>query len=116
MRFRIITQRLEKHLTLSVDGDVLTLNGEELDFSFLQEGEWLPTDAVGNEWIGPGGVERIDGKILLTIIIPYGRNPPAELLSPPAEVEWGVDWLALPAYGEPINPTPEDLGEPIANG
>lgn len=53
-------------LELSKNGDVLTINGEEFDFSPLPDGNRVP--AKSNWIIGP--VLRKDGKLQLTIACP----------------------------------------------
>ena len=62
-------QRNDNALTFSIDGDVLTINGEAFDFSAIpDEGhvEFVPCD-----WIA-GPVWRRNGEIELTLIEPYG--------------------------------------------
>ena len=54
--------------------DSLTINGQAFDFGPLPEGAILPAAAVESHWI-VGRVERIDGEIHLTLILPHGPNP-----------------------------------------
>lgn len=63
--------RADDTLSVHVDGDVLTVNGDVLDFSGLAEGFKLPPSAVGNAWI-IGSVKRRDGQIQLTMLAPHG--------------------------------------------
>lgn len=56
-------------LSMSVSGDVLTLNGKDYDFSFIGEGDTLPRAAVDCEYL-VGNVTRADGEIVLTLILP----------------------------------------------
>ena len=53
-------QRRDDTLTLVKVGDVLTINGEDFNFSGLTDGASLPSDAVDCDWI-VGDVARIDG-------------------------------------------------------
>ncbi|WP_417511457.1 hypothetical protein [Methylophaga sp.] len=69
MIINLSPQVSSKELVLSVDGDVLTVNGQELDFSVIPDGATLPADAVDNEFI-IGSVERIGGVIRLTTVLP----------------------------------------------
>jgi hypothetical protein len=57
-------QRNDNGLTLSKSGDVLTIGGEDFDFSQLAEGDLLPRDAVTSEWLA-SDVERIGGVVHL---------------------------------------------------
>ncbi len=66
----------------SVSGDLLTVNGETLDFSLLQEGGELPPTAINTDWL-VGGVSRVDGEVCVTIICPHGANAPYGTRFPP---------------------------------
>lgn len=61
-------------LTASKDGDTLTLNGTQIDLSVIPDGATLPATAIDNEWVA-GLVERIDGVLHVTLILPHGANP-----------------------------------------
>jgi hypothetical protein len=63
-------QRNDASLDFSVDGDVLTINGEAYDFSSIPEGGHV--ESVPCDWI-VGPVGREGGEIVLTLIEPYGR-------------------------------------------
>ncbi|WP_176038777.1 hypothetical protein [Brucella tritici] len=67
--------RSDRDLGLSKSSDILTVNGDILDFSDLPEGGEYPPEAIENDFI-VGGVKRIDGEIHITIMLPY-RNPTA---------------------------------------
>lgn len=54
--------------------DALTINGQVFDFGPLPDGAILPAAAVDSDWI-VGEVERIDGEIHLTLMLPHGPNP-----------------------------------------
>lgn len=89
--------RMDQPLTASVAGDVLTLNGEALDFGPLPAGATLPRDAIDSPWIA-GDVMR-DGAGLLTVplILPHGANAPSETLFP-APVTATNGPVVLPLY------------------
>ena len=57
------------NLTLSKSGDILTINGDAFDFSFMEEGDVLPYDAVNCPLL-VSDVTRTDGAITLTLILP----------------------------------------------
>ncbi|KKX25412.1 hypothetical protein [Rhizobium sp. LC145] len=88
MRVSFSPQRRNDALKAHKSGDIITLNGESFDFSELPAGATIPAGEVPCEWI-VGPVERIDGEIHLTLILPHGPNPssavasPAPLVSPP---------------------------------
>lgn len=63
--------RSDAVLTLDKVRDVLTLNGESYDFSALPEGATLPRAAIDCTWLA-SDVERIDGVLHLTLILPHG--------------------------------------------
>ena len=73
MKIALNPQRRDDALTVSKQGDTLTINGEELDFSQLPDGATLPKYAVGNPFI-VSDVERIDGELHLSLLLPYGRG------------------------------------------
>jgi len=54
--------------------DALTINGQVFDFGPLPDSATLPAAAVDSDWI-VGEVERIDGEIHLTLMLPHGPNP-----------------------------------------
>lgn len=72
---------MDEQLEASVSADTLTLNGEDFDFSRLQEGGILPMGAVDSAWVA-SAIERVNGDICLTLRIPHGANAPAETLYP----------------------------------
>lgn len=56
-------------LSMSVDGDVLTINGVEFDFSPLGEGDVLPVGSVPMPVLGR--VTRADGEVVVTILFQH---------------------------------------------
>mgnify|MGYP006976780472 CR=1 FL=1 len=81
MHISFSPMRRDDELTVIKTGDILTINGKTYDFGPLAEGATLPREAVDSEWI-VSDVERIDGKIHLTLILPHGPNPPQEVAFP----------------------------------
>lgn len=77
MFISFVPQRRNDTLSFSVSGDLLTVNGVDLDFSAIEEGDVLPQEAVGSEWI-VSDVTRVNGEIHLTLIKPHGPNPTRE--------------------------------------
>lgn len=68
-------------LTMSVDGDVLTINGEDYDFSPLTEGAELPADAVDSPFV-VGVVTRVSGELRVTVILPITETATPEQANP----------------------------------
>ena len=61
--FKITLSPVRSELTppvISVQGDVLTINGEAFDFGQLQEGEILVNRAVYNSYTDDDGVKRTE--------------------------------------------------------
>lgn len=81
MKLKFHPCNMETTLTASLYGDVIILNEEHVDFSPLPEGAILPNRAVNNPWI-ISDIERVDGDICLTLLIPHGQNAPEETLYP----------------------------------
>ena len=63
--------RDDSALNISVNQDVITLNGVDYDFSQLQEGETLPSKAIESTWF-MGDVTRTLGEVIVTIRLPHG--------------------------------------------
>lgn len=94
-----------EHLAAIVVEDTIILNGVELDFSPLGEGDVLPAAAIDSPWIA-SDVTRTDGVICLTICLPHGANAPRETLFPVAfDVPMTV--MAGPVPLPPYNIEPE---------
>lgn len=82
MRISFSPQRRDDTLLLEkASGDRLRINGELFNFNPLAEGDSLPAGAVPCEWI-EGAVERINGEVCLTIILPHGADPSHEVAFP----------------------------------
>lgn len=75
-------------LTVSKQGDALTINGELFDFSPLTDGSVLPAVAVGSDFV-IGNVHRKDGQLNITLLLPilFDAPPsatfPAPIINPP---------------------------------
>lgn len=97
MRITFAPQRRDDRLTLERQGDTLLINGDALDLSGIPEGATLPRDAVACDWLG-SDIERIQGTLHLTIILPHGPAAPQETLFP-GPIDVVADGpIALPAW------------------
>jgi hypothetical protein len=81
MHISFSPMRCDDELTVIKSGDALTINGVTYDFSPLPDGGTLPREAVDCEWLA-SDVERIDGEIHLTLILPHGPTPPPGVAFP----------------------------------
>lgn len=60
-------------LDLFINGETLTINGNEYDFSVIPDGATLPADAIEDDYI-IGDIERISGVINLTLLFPINGD------------------------------------------
>jgi hypothetical protein len=73
MNITLSPQRRDDLLTVTKQGDTLTINGIAYDFSVIPDGATLPKDATDCEWLA-SDVERIDGVLHLTLLLPHGKD------------------------------------------
>lgn len=99
MKIFLSPQRRSGHLAIEKAGDVLTINGEGFDFSSLPDGATIPEGIVPCEWV-IGAVERVDGDLQITVILPHGPNPPEALLFPASIINPPDGPIVLPVDPE----------------
>ena len=73
MKINLSPQRRDDTLTVTKQGDALTINGTAYDFSQLPDGGTLPADAVDSEFV-IGFVDRVGGELELTLLLPHGAD------------------------------------------
>ena len=73
MKIILSPQRRNDTLTITKQGDTLTINGTAYDFSVIPDGATLPKEATDCAWLA-SDVERIDGVLHLTLLLPHGAN------------------------------------------
>ena len=101
----LIPQRRDDSYSLSVAGEVLTIDGAALDLSVIPEGAALPAGAVSCPWIA-GPIRREDGDLHLSMILPHGpipwpAPPDALAVTHPARISIATDGpVVLPAWTE----------------
>ncbi|WP_211092083.1 hypothetical protein [Aliigemmobacter aestuarii] len=99
--------RSEDRLSLSLDGDRITINGQRFDLAPLDEGAALP---AFHPWV-EGEIVRQGGVILLRLRLPHGPDAPEEARFPkpatdasevPGNTPWDgevidqpVDWAGM---------------------
>jgi len=91
--------RSDDLLTANRSGDTLTLNGLFFDFALLPDGATLPAGAADSNWI-VGPVERINGKLHITLRLPHGPNPPHYVAFPQPIIDPPDGPISLPTNEE----------------
>tara|TARA_R110000787_G_scaffold139023_2_gene252675 strand:+ start:1341 stop:1631 length:291 start_codon:yes stop_codon:yes gene_type:complete len=88
MNITLSPQLRSDSLTLSKAGDILTINGDVFDFTFIAEGDILPKDAIDCPLLA-SDVTRTDGAIVLSLLLPIKSGAseaarfPAPILNAP---------------------------------
>lgn len=96
MNISFSPQRRDCTLTVIRSGDILTINGEQIDFSIVPDGAAIPAADLFCQWI-VGPVERVDGDLHLTLILPHGPNPSDNVAFPSSIISYGDGPISLPA-------------------
>jgi hypothetical protein len=105
MKISFLPVRMETRLEVSVRGEVLVLNGEELDLSGATER--APLTPEGNPWV-VGEVCRTDKALDLVLLLPHGPDAPEETRFPKPLQVVADGPLELPPYDRVvIEPEPE---------
>jgi hypothetical protein len=81
MLINLSPTRSDRTLEITKTGETLTINGVPYDFSQLPNGATLPREAVGCEFI-VSDVNRVNGEIELTILLPHSANASHEARFP----------------------------------
>lgn len=105
MKIILSPQRRDDTLEVVKNGDVLTVNGEEFDFSLIADGDTLPREAIDSIWFA-GPVDRIGGELILTLLFPNPWNYSQEQAFP-VPLENVLDGLV--AFPQPREVTEEEL-------
>ena len=87
--------RSDRTLEITKTADTLTINGVPYDFSQLPNGVTLPKEAVDCEWI-VSDVNRVNGEIELTILLPHGANASHEARFPEPIIKNDDGQVVLP--------------------
>lgn len=99
MKINLSPQYRDATLALSKEGDVLTINGEAIDFAGLPDGATVPNGAVLSDWI-VGEISRVAGDLELTLILPHGPEPSHEVAFPAPILDPADGEVMLP-FDEP---------------
>jgi len=87
---------------LLVTGDTLTINGEAFDFSQVNDGDTLPADAVGSDFV-VGDVTREAGVLTVPLLLPHGARAPNETRFP-VDINASDGLVRLPSYNGESKP------------
>ena len=87
--------RSDRTLEITKTGGTLTINGVPYDFSQLPNGATLPREAIGCEFI-VSDVNRVNGEIELTILLPHGANASHEARFPDPIIKNDDGQVVLP--------------------
>ncbi len=69
MKIILYPQRRDDNLTLSLQGERLTISGDVLDLSTIPDGATVPMAAIDNPFVC-GPIERIDGELRVSLLLP----------------------------------------------
>ncbi|MFW8636717.1 hypothetical protein [Cribrihabitans pelagius] len=92
--------RRDEALTVTKQGDALTINGEVFDFAPLTDGATLPRDAVACDWLA-SDVERVSGELHLTLLLPHGADAPEVTRFPQPVAMAGDGPVPVPPHSAP---------------
>ncbi len=83
MRIKLWPDLVEWPLEATVDGDVITINGEGFDFSPLKDGQRLPCSAIDSQYfVGSEFIERKGKTLYMTLRFPVSWDSPEEYRNP----------------------------------
>lgn len=106
MIIKLLPQRRDDALVAVRSGNILLVNGEPFDFSPMDDGDTLPRTAIQSEWFA-GDVNKINGKLTLTLLFPNPWNYsheqafPADLVDVPnGPVEFPLPLAAVASEPE----------------
>ncbi|SNT26372.1 hypothetical protein [Antarctobacter heliothermus] len=97
MNITLVPQRRDTPLVAVKSGDVLALNGEAFDFSPLQDGDVLPSEAIASDLFA-GPVTRITGVLQISLVLPIGAHAPEEARFPLPLSDVPDGKILLPAF------------------
>ena len=83
MKIKLWADLVDWPIKASVKGDVITINGEEIDLSGIPDGYSLPGSAVGNKFfVETEMVQRIGKTLHFTLRLPVQWGSPEEFRNP----------------------------------
>lgn len=110
MKIKLWPDLVDWPMAVSVAGDVITINGEDIDLSVIPEGYRLPGSAVGNKFfVEDEYVERLSGVLYLALRLPVDWNSPEKYRNPPEPIILDVSagQVNFPDTTPPVPPVVE---------
>lgn len=108
MKINLSPQRRDDTLNVFRAGTVLTINGEEFDFTRMVDGDTLPASAITSQWFA-GQVDHVDGELELTLILPLPHNySPEQAFPVPLENVQDGPVILPPPLPDQLPLTPEE--------
>src|SRR5450830_120411 len=97
MKIKLFPFLIDLPLEASVNGDVITINGEAIDLSGIPTEYRLPGSAVGNRFfVETDYIERVDGVLTFTLILPVHWDSPEEFRIPAEPMVIDIENGAVP--------------------
>jgi hypothetical protein len=121
MKIKLFPFLSDWQLVASVSGDVLTIDGEDIDLSGIPDGHRLPGSAVGNRFfVESEYVERKGKTLYFTLRLPVDWNSPEEYRNPeePIVIDARSGPVKFPDTSPPAAPVVElpEIQEEQENG
>jgi len=95
MKISLSPMRRSDTLTVEKNGDKLRINGDLFNFGPLPEGAIIPAGVTPCDWI-VGPVKRVNGEIVMTLILPTGPDASQAVAFPAAIANVPDGVVALP--------------------
>lgn len=99
MEITLSPVRSDKTLMLTRTGDVLTINGEDFDFSGVPAGATLPKGAIACDWIARDVERSAAGDLTVPLILPHGADAPEATRFPDPITVTADGPVPLPPHG-----------------
>ncbi|EHN65123.1 Uncharacterised protein [Comamonas testosteroni] len=102
--------RSDSRISVSVNGNAISINEEVFDFSPLQDGDTLPRQAINSPWFADD-VKRIDGVLQVELVFPHGAYadeaarfpvPITVIQDGPVQLPDGGHDAPLPEFSGPV--------------
>lgn len=104
MKISLSPMRRDDTLTVEKTGDRLRINDELFNFGPLPDGATINAGVTPCDWI-VGPVKRVNGEIVLTLILPTGPSPSQAVAFPEPLTNVPDGLVVLPFDPPPAQPT-----------